>query len=83
MPVRRLHRKVLLAWNSWAAAQVVFMLELSLGIAFHWRRPMLDIYLGPLTIAIGRTAVLTDMHERLRGRCRGFILDGSPDAALL
>ena len=81
--VRRMHRKVLLIWNSWIAIQVVFAFELAVGFAFHWARPMLDIYLGPLTIAIGRTPVLTDMHEKLRGRCRGFIIQGTPDEALL
>ena len=44
---------------------------------------MVDFYLGPLTIALGRNAVLTEQHERLRGRCRGFIVAGSPDEVLL
>jgi hypothetical protein len=79
----RLHRKVFLWWGPWWAVQFVKGFEISLGVAFHWKRPMLDIYLGPLTIAIGRNAVLTNMHERLSGRCRGFIIQGSPDEALL
>ena len=79
----RLHRKVFLAWNSWIAIQIVFRVEISLGIAVHWDRPMIDFYLGPLTIAIGKNSVLTGQHERLRGRCRGFIIQGSPDEALL
>lgn len=80
---KRIHCKVFLAWNRWLAVQFVSRLELALGVAFHWDRPMLDLYLGPLTIAIGRNAVLTNQHERLRGRCRGFIIQGSPDEALL
>jgi hypothetical protein len=83
MRSHRLHRKVYLWWGRWWAVQVVTMFEVALGVAFHWRRPMLDIYLGPLTIALGRNAVLTDQHDRLRGRCRGFIIAGGPDEALL
>ena len=82
MKLLRLHKKVLIYWNRWIAVQIVTMLEISLGFAFHWRRPMLDIYLGPITIAIGRTPVLTDMHERLRGRCRGFVFADSREALL-
>jgi len=79
----RVHRKVFLAWNKWFAVQVVTMLEISLGVAFHWRRPMLDIYLGPLTLAVGRNAALTDQHERLRGRCRGFFIGEYPAGGVL
>jgi hypothetical protein len=79
----RLHRKVLIAWNQWCAVQLVLMCEISFGFAFHWRRPMLDIYLGPLTIAFGNMPVLTEMHERLRGRCRGFVIAGTPSEALI
>lgn len=79
----RTRRKVWLWWGRWWAVQYVAMLELSFGVAFHWRRPMLDLYLGPLTVAVGRTAVLTDQHDRLRGRCRGFIIAGELDEALL
>ena len=74
MRLLRLHRKILIAWNSWCAVQLVLACEISLGFAFHWRRPMLDIYLGPLTLAFGRTPALTDGHDRLRSRCRGFVI---------
>ncbi len=83
MKARWTHSKVFIAWTNWAAVQLVLAPELSLGVAFHWTRPMLDIYLGPLTLAFGRMPVLTDMHERLRGRCRGFVIVGTPDEALL
>lgn len=83
MNVRRVHRKVLLVWGKWWAVQVVSMLEISLGVAFHWRRPMLDLYLGPLTIGVGRNAALTDQHDRLRGRCRGFFIGEYPDETVL
>lgn len=79
---KRLHSKIWLAWGRWWAIQIVFAFELALGIAFHWRRPMLDIYLGPVTIAFGRNAVLTNQHERLRGRCRGFVFVGEEEALL-
>lgn len=82
MPVLRPHKKVLLAWNSWVAVQLVLMVELSFGIALHWRRPMLDIYLGPLTLAFGRMAAVTDAHDKLRSRCRGFLIAGIEDAVL-
>ncbi|HZL93740.1 MAG TPA: hypothetical protein VFB99_08850 [Vicinamibacterales bacterium] len=83
MRCNRIHRKVFLAWNRWCAVQLVFKWEIALGVALHWERPMLDIYLGPLTLAFGNMPVLTNMHERLRSRCRGFIIAGSPDEALL
>lgn len=59
------------------------MPEIALGVAFHWRRPMLDLYLGPLTVGIGHNACLTDQHERLRGRCRGFFIGAYPEEAVL
>ncbi len=83
MVATRLHSKVLIVWNRWLAVQVVTTCELAVGVAFHWRRPMLDIYLGPVTIAVGRTAAVTDMHERLRSRCRGFFIGGYPEEAVL
>lgn len=80
---RRIHRKVFLVYNRWFALQLVTMPEIALGFAFHWCGPMLDLYLGPLTIGIGRNAVLTDQHERLRGRCRGFLIGTYPEEAVL
>jgi hypothetical protein len=78
----RPHEKVLIWWGRWWAVQIVTMLEISFGFAVHWRRPMLDIYLGPLTVAIGRIAAITDGHERLRSRCRGFFIGEAPAEAV-
>jgi hypothetical protein len=74
----RSHRKVFLWWSSWWAAQLVLMPELSLGIRLEPRRPMLDLYLGPLTLAIGRHPVLTDERTRHMDSCRGFLFADEP-----
>lgn len=43
---------------------------------------MIDLYLGPLTVAVGRLAAVTDAHDRLRSRCRGFLIAGIDEAVL-
>lgn len=68
----RLHRKVWLAWNSWVAVQIQMPVTLALGIRVELARPMVDIYIGPLTVAIGRHPCLTDERVRRADSCRGF-----------
>lgn len=70
----RLHRKVWLGWCPWAAVQVVMMPEYSLGVRVEPCRPLVDLFLGPVTIAFGRHPVLTDPRTSQRHSCRGFLL---------
>lgn len=84
----RPHWKVFLVWwtglggYGWAV-QLVLMPELALGIRFEYARPLLDLYVGPLTIAIGKHPVQTHASGKWRNICRGFIVDDQPEAAVL
>lgn len=77
MPIRRPHRKVLIGWlaaGSWGLAVQLVRGEIGgLGIRPVVRRPMLDLYLGPLTVSVGRVPWVTDEMDRHRGSCRGFL----------
>ena len=74
MNSRRMHRKVWLYWGRWWAVQWMGLWdEASLGIRLNWRRPLLDLYGGPLTIAFGRHAVYTDPRTRHWDSCRGML----------
>lgn len=74
MPTRRLHKKVWLAWGRWWAIQGVWIWsEVSLGLRVEWRRPLLDLFLGPLTIAVGNHPVLTDPRMNQYYSGRGFV----------
>ena len=53
--------------------QVYLWPQLSLGVRFEPSRPMLDVYLGPVTVAVGRHPVLTDDRTRQADSCRGFL----------
>jgi hypothetical protein len=53
----------------------------SLGIHFDWGRPMLDLHLGWLIVAIGSRPSITSNLDRFRESCRGFTFDDHEDAA--
>jgi hypothetical protein len=75
----RIHRKVWLWWGRWWAVQLVRQWdEWSLGVRLNLRRPMLDCYAGPLTIAFGRHAVYTDPRTRTWESCRGMLFPDDP-----
>lgn len=74
----RPHPKITIWDGGWWAVQWQRSDTLSLGFAFFWRRPLLDIYLSPITIAIGRQAACTDVSQRRRQGCRGFIFPETP-----
>jgi hypothetical protein len=76
---RRVHAKVWVAWGRWWAVQVQMQPTISLGIRFELR-PLLDIYLGPLTIALGRHPLITNESARHADSCRGFFF--SPEEVL-
>lgn len=71
---RRIHRKVWLAWGRWWAVQVYLFPQFSLGVRFE-TRPLLDIYVGPVTLALGRHPLVTDQYARFADSCRGFVFD--------
>jgi hypothetical protein len=52
--------------------------EWSAGMRINLRRPLLDIYLGGLTIAFGRHAVYTDPRTREWDSCRGMLFPDDP-----
>ena len=79
----RLHRKVFLVWGRYWAAQLVLGEIGGFGLRPKLLPPCLDIYLGPVTLAFGRNAHLTQQHERLRGCCRGFLVGDFPIEAVL
>lgn len=70
---RRQHRKVFLVWNRWCAAQLVLLPELSFGVRVEPRRPLVDLFLGPLTLAFGNHPVLTDPRTKHQHSGRGFV----------
>jgi hypothetical protein len=74
MPALWIHRKVYLAWTRYAALQLTLQWdEWSLGVRVNLRRPLLDFYSGPLTIAFGKHAVYTDPRTRTWDSCRGML----------
>lgn len=74
MRYERLHRKVFLWWTDYFAVQFVAVPEFSIGIHLEPARPLLDIFIGPLTIAFGKHPALTDPRTRERHSCRGFLI---------
>ena len=80
----RLHRKVFIWYGRWWAIQFVRMWdEFGFGIRPIFRRKLLDIYLGPITIAFGKHPVLTDPRTRQRDCCRGFVFEDDEVAKIL
>jgi hypothetical protein len=71
----RIHRKVWLWWGKHWAVQLTLLHdgEISHGWRLNYRRPLFDLYLGPLTIALGRHAVYTDPRTRNWDSCRGML----------
>jgi hypothetical protein len=68
----RIHKKVYIWWGSWWAIQFVNQFEWSFGFRIEWRRPLLDIFFGPFTFAIGKHPALTHPIENTRHGGRGF-----------
>lgn len=71
-------RRVWVWWGRGWAVQVIADLELSLGVRLNWRAPVLDLYLGPLTLAFGRHPEITHPDEARRFSCRGFFVGDRP-----
>lgn len=73
-----MHRHVWLAWSSWWAIQWAPQEWCQLGFHAEPKRPLLDLFLGPVTIAFGRHPVLTEKKDMHRHGGRGFVGMGSP-----
>jgi hypothetical protein len=70
----RYHRKIWLWWGPWWAVQLYVNHYVSLGVHLDWRKPLLDLHLGWLTIAFGDSPVMTPPEDAQRRSCRGFLL---------
>ena len=71
----RTHRKIWLWWGSWWAVQLYVNRYVSIGVHVDWGKPLLDVYLGWLTIALGDDPVHTPPADAQRRSCRGFLID--------
>lgn len=79
-----MHGVVWLWWGrGWAVQWVGRWQEIALGLRFTPERMCLDVYLGPLTLALGREPIRTSVAFAQRSICRGFIVEGTPDEAVL
>lgn len=75
---RRLFRDVWLWWGRWWAVQFWPGPYLSLGFHIDLRRPILDLHVGPLIVAVGKHPVVTAARDRHRHTCRGFMFADDP-----
>lgn len=81
----RLHRpfpSVFLAWGKGWAAQVYLYPHFSLGVHLDFKRPLLDLHLGIMTLAFGPAAHITNQKDRHRHSCRGFLFSDNSEAFL-
>lgn len=84
MQFKRLHKKVFLWWGRYWAIQWVFPDDgFSLGFRIEPRRPLLDLFIGPLTMAFGNHPVLTHPRTKDRHACRGFLIGRYSKEAVL
>lgn len=74
-------RGVWIAWGRWWAVQFTAGAYFSLGVHIDPRRPILDLHLGWLIVALGRSAHITELQDRHRHTSRGFCR--SDDGAIL
>lgn len=71
----RLHRKIWL-WQpwSWCAVQLYVNRYLSLGLHVDFQRPLLDLHLLWVIVAIGKRPEITLEADAQRQSCRGFLI---------
>lgn len=53
--------------------QYVAQMEFSFGLRIEPRRPLLDLFLGPVTLAFGNHPVITDPRANRHHGGRGFV----------
>lgn len=78
MRQRRLFRRVWLAWGKRWAVQFWPEPYFSLGFHVDPRRPILDIHVGWVIVALGARPVITCDRDRHRHSCRGFMFADDP-----
>lgn len=74
----RHYRDVWLWWGKWWAVQFWPGPYISFGLHLDPRRPLLDLHLVWLIVAIGPEAHITGQRDRHRQSCRGFLFSDSP-----
>lgn len=74
----RLHRKIWLWWGRWWAVQFYWHASLSLGAHVDFTQPYLDLHVLWATLSIGNNPVMTNLKDRHRGACRGFLFPDTP-----
>lgn len=70
----RLHRKVWLWSGRWWAIQLYVNRYVSLGIHVDFHRPLVDLHLGWVIVALGYRPEITTAAEAQRQSCRGFLI---------
>jgi hypothetical protein len=73
MRTLRAFPRVWILWGHWWALQFAPGPYISLGFHLDPRRPLLDLHLAWVTIAIGPEAHITGQQDRHRQSCRGFL----------
>lgn len=78
----RFHRPFRRVWICWGRGWAVqFWPEPYFSLGFHVdpRRPILDLHFGWLIVAVGRSAHITELRDRHRHTCRGFLFADDPN----
>lgn len=84
MATLRLHSKVTLWYGRlWAVQHIRQLPEWSLGVHIEWQRPLVDVFVGGWTFALGAHPLLTDPRTANRHACRGFLMGEYPEDAIL
>lgn len=86
--VYRLFHDTWVAWGRGWAIQFNPGMHISVGVHFDMKRmlgdnptekrPLLDLHLGWVTVALGPDAHITGQDERQRHSCRGFMFADNP-----
>lgn len=70
--------RVWVVWGRWWAVQVYWYPCASLGIHLDLGRPLVDLHLLIVTVALGTAAHITAQRDRHRHTCRGFLFADDP-----
>jgi hypothetical protein len=64
--------------RGWAVQVDTSYPQVSFGLSLDLRRPMLDLHLGCITVALGVCAHMTNARDRERMGARGFMFTDTP-----
>ena len=70
--------RVWVAWGRGWAVQAYWYPCVSLGLHVDLGRPLVDVHLGIVTIALGPAAHITGQRDRHTHTCRGFLFADDP-----